>query len=48
MLGDIEVVSSRAVYNILDLLGDFGGIFSSLHFLGQIVHFIIVGHQESS
>lgn len=43
-LGDIEVVQARVVYNVLDLLGDAGGIYASLYFLGQIVHFIFVDH----
>ena len=32
-LSDIQVVEKRKVYDLLDLLGDLGGIFSSIYFL---------------
>ena len=35
------------MYDILNLLGDIGGIFSSIYFLGQLANYLFVGDQES-
>ena len=36
-----EIVHERAVYTVLDLLGDIGGLLDALMYLGQIVLAII-------
>ena len=46
-LGDIQVIEKRKIYGALELIGDLGGIFSSIFTLGSSLHFLLVGAQES-
>ena len=41
------VIEKRRVYDIINLLGDFGGIFSSVYFLGAVIHFLLFSSQEA-
>ena len=45
-MGQTQVFHRRSVYNMLDLLGDFGGIFGSVYAVGKIVHLLVTGYDE--
>ena len=45
MLSGLEGDQRRIVYNLLDLLGDLGGIFASMTLIGYSVHFLITGQE---
>ena len=41
------VIEKQRVYDVINLLGDFGGILSSVYFLGAVIHFLLVSSQEA-
>ena len=45
-MGETQVFHRRSVYNMLDLLGDFGGIFGSVYAVGKFVHMLVTGYEE--
>ena len=42
-LNEMRSVQKREVYNMLDLLGDLGGVATSIMTLGRIAHVLLVG-----
>ena len=42
-LHELESVQQRVAYSFLNFLGDLGGTFASVTFLGYAVHFLITG-----
>ena len=43
-----EVLYSRAVYNVLDLVGDIGGLFDGLKAIGSVLMAPIASHNMRS
>ena len=43
ILSPSKVIHKRAVYDILTLLGDLGGLFSSMYFIGAIINALLTG-----
>ena len=41
LLGDKKFISVRQVYDIMDLLGDAGGIYGSMMLIGTVLHFCL-------
>ena len=42
-LNEMRTVHKREVYNLLDLLGDLGGVAASNMLLGYVAHELLVG-----
>lgn len=45
-LHDMNTIYTREVYNVLAFLGDLGGTFASVTFLGFVIHQFITGYED--